>query len=359
MQRRVLPGEQRRPARQARRRPRVVTMEVQTTPAKRLAGREAVAAKRCDGLGLIRRWVPLLVRHDDENVRRARGRRLVSLTVCDAGTERGLSGLWCLVGRRPRAGAGRRGAPALPEVPAQTRRLVRVRGLGPRVSDACLAITAVRTSSTRSRAPAKPAPRLSPPRPYLRAALARRPRPGRSGKSRPGQHKAPEPGGHSQPEGSVSCLRAVSAAAVVASADLATGSRRCGAATPVGRSIHAIPSGVQLTATVDGNPAVSSPTSPDAARHDSHVTDLRGRQPTHCLALRIKRLRVRILSSAPLLRRSEAWDHRSRSLMTPVPLRVPRRGRSSAADLVQDHRREQVAERIAARYWADPDLQQA
>ncbi len=194
VQRRVLPGEQRRPARQARRRPRIVTMEVQTTPAKRLAGREAVAAKRCDGLGLIRRWVPLLVRHDDENVRRAHARRLVSLTVCDAGTERGLSGLWCLAGRRHRAGAGRRGAPALREVPSQTRRPVQVRGLGPRVSDARLAITAVRTSSTRSRAPAKPAPRLNPPRPYLRAALARRPRPGRSGKSRPWTARSPRVG---------------------------------------------------------------------------------------------------------------------------------------------------------------------
>ena len=175
----------------------------------------------------------------------------------------------------------------------------------------------VRTSSTRSRAPAKPAPRLSPPRPYLRAALTRRPRPDRSGKSRPGHHKAPEPGGHSQPEGSVSCLRAVSAAAVVASADLAR-SRRRGAATPVGRSIHAIPSGVQLTATVDGNPAVSSPTSPDAARHDSHVTDLRGRQPTHCLALRIRRLGVRVPPSAALIAGHTLGITRSRSLMTPA-----------------------------------------
>ena len=190
--------------------------------------------------------------------------------------------------RRPARGTSPARGPRADATPSPGPR-ARATGIGRR-----LAITAVRTSSTRSRAPAEPAPRLNPPRPYLRAALARRPRPGRSGKSRPWTARSPRVGSSLPARGLRPCGELISAAAVGASADLATGSRRCGAATPVGRSIHAIPSGVQLTATVDGNPAVSSPTSPDAARHDSHVTDLRGRQPTHCLALRIRRLGVRV-----------------------------------------------------------------
>ena len=272
----------------ARRRPRIVTMELQTTPAKRLAGREAVAAKRCDGLGLIRRWVPLLVRHDDENVRRSHAPRLVSPTIFDAGTERGLSGLWCLASQRHRAGAGRRGAPALGEVPSQTRRPVQVHGLGPRVSDARLAITAVRTSSTRSRAPAEPAPRLNPPRPYLRAALARRPRPDRSGKSRPpGSTKAPESEVHSQAEGSWRVGEVTSAAAAVASADLATNKRWRGkgrrttsrAAKPNSRFRAAPPeSGARVPA---GQTATLTATRPDGQTPvwTRHVRELHGCHP--------------------------------------------------------------------------------
>ena len=71
VQRRVLPGEQRRAARRARGRPRVVAVQLTALRAEALARRELRAAELGQRLHLVRRRVPLLVRHDEQHVRSA------------------------------------------------------------------------------------------------------------------------------------------------------------------------------------------------------------------------------------------------------------------------------------------------
>ena len=68
VQRRILAGEERRPARQARRRPRVVAVELEAAGAEVLACGELLTAEGRDGVALVGRRVPLLVRHHDEDV---------------------------------------------------------------------------------------------------------------------------------------------------------------------------------------------------------------------------------------------------------------------------------------------------
>ena len=69
VQRRVLAGEQRGPARRARGGARVVAVQLAALRAQALAGGELRAAELGQRLRLVGRRVPLLVGHDEEHVR--------------------------------------------------------------------------------------------------------------------------------------------------------------------------------------------------------------------------------------------------------------------------------------------------
>ncbi len=88
VQGRVLPREQRGPARQARGRAGVVAVELEAAGAQRLAGRQVVAPERGERRGLVRGRVPLLVGHDDEDVGRRHQRPVPVTSAVMGGTVR-------------------------------------------------------------------------------------------------------------------------------------------------------------------------------------------------------------------------------------------------------------------------------
>ena len=75
VQRRVLPGEQRRPAREARGRPGIVAVQLHAGGAQALAGRELRAPELGEGLRLVGGRVALLVGHDHQDVGTSCGHR--------------------------------------------------------------------------------------------------------------------------------------------------------------------------------------------------------------------------------------------------------------------------------------------
>jgi hypothetical protein len=76
VQRRVLASEQRRPARHTSRRPGVMAMELDADSTQRVPGRQMIPPERPHRIGLVRRRVPLLVGHHDQDVRRRHARNV-------------------------------------------------------------------------------------------------------------------------------------------------------------------------------------------------------------------------------------------------------------------------------------------